>query len=301
MLRNGVMVEPSRKGSPVFPWNDRAGRLPPLKLATFMLVLAPAVWIAWLWATQGLGPKPVTEAIHRTGDWTVRLLIATLAVTPLRRIANYPKLILVRRMLGLAVLGYSVLHLSLYALDLAFDLTRIATEIVLRIYLLIGFTALLGLVALGATSTDAAIRRLGANWHRLHRVIYAIAVLALAHYFLQAKLNVTQPVLWSGFFLLVMGYRLIRRFELPEGPLGLVALAAAAGVATALLEAGWYAAATGANAALVLGANLEFEYEIRPAWYVLAVGLTLSLVALARRAPAPRQRRRSQALETARA
>jgi sulfoxide reductase heme-binding subunit YedZ len=72
-------------------------------------------------------------------------------------------------------------------------------------------------------------------------------------------------------------------------------------VATALLEAGWYAAATGANAALVLGANLEFEYEIRPAWYVFAVGLALSLVALVRRAPAPRQRRRSEALETARA
>jgi sulfoxide reductase heme-binding subunit YedZ len=283
----------------LYPWHDRAGRLSPLKLATFLLVLAPAVWIAWLWATQGLGPKPVTEAIHRTGDWTVRLLIATLAVTPLRRIANYPKLILVRRMLGLAVLGYALLHLSLYALDLAFDLKRIATEIVLRIYLLIGFTALLGLTALGATSTDAAIRRLGGNWQRLHRVIYAIGVLALVHYFLQSKLNVTQPVLWSGFFLLLMGYRLIRRFELPEGPVGIAALAVAAGLTTALLEAGWYAAATGANAAMVLAANLEFDYEIRPAWYVLAVGLALGLTAVVRRAPAPRQRRRAQALETA--
>jgi sulfoxide reductase heme-binding subunit YedZ len=285
----------------LYPWLDRAGRLSPLKLTTFLLVLAPALWIAWLWAAQGLGPKPVTEAIHRTGDWTVRLLIATLAVTPLRRIANYPKLILVRRMLGLAVLGYALLHLSLYALDQAFDLVRIATEIVLRIYLLIGFTALLGLAILGATSTDAAIRRLGGTWQRLHRAIYAIGVLALAHYFLQAKLNVTQPVLWSGLFLLLMGYRLIRRLELPEGPLGLAALAVAAGLATALLEAGWYAAATGANAALVLSANLEFEYEIRPAWYVLAVGLGLSVIAVVRRAPAPRQRGRAQATETARA
>jgi sulfoxide reductase heme-binding subunit YedZ len=285
----------------LYPWLDRAGRLSPLKLATFLLVLAPALWIAWLWATQGLGPKPVTEAIHRSGDWTVRLLIATLAVTPLRRIANYPKLILVRRMLGLAVLGYALLHLSLYTLDQAFDLVRVATEIVLRIYLLIGFTALLGLAVLGATSTDAAIRRLGGAWQRLHRAIYAVGVLALAHYFLQAKLNVTQPVLWSGLFVLLMGYRLIRRLELPEGPLGLAALAVAAGLATALLEAGWYAAATGANAAMVLSANLDFEYEIRPAWYVLAVGLALSVTAVVRRAPAPRQRRRAQALETARA
>lgn len=286
---------------PLYPWLDRAGRLSPLKLATFLLVLAPAVWIAWLWATQGLGPKPVTEAIHRSGDWTVRVLVATLAVTPLRRIANYPKLILVRRMLGLAVLGYALLHLSLYALDLAFDLKRIATEIALRVYLLIGFTALVGLCTLGATSTDAAIRRLGGKWQQLHRAIYVIGVLALLHYFLQAKLNVTQPVLWTGLFLMLMGYRLIRRLEWPEGPLGLAALAVAAGVATALVEAGWYAAATGANAAMVLSANLEFDYEIRPAWYVLAVGLALSLTALVRRAPAPRQRRRAQALETARA
>jgi sulfoxide reductase heme-binding subunit YedZ len=284
----------------LFPWLDRAGRLSPLKLATFLLVLAPALWIAWLWATQGLGPKPVTEAIHRTGDWTVRLLIATLAVTPLRRIANYPKLILVRRMLGLAVLGYALLHLSLYGLDQAFDLKRIAAEIVLRIYLLIGFTALLGLVALGATSTDAAIRRLGGNWQRLHRVIYAVGVLALAHYFLQAKLNVTQPVLWSGLFLLLMGYRLIRRFELPERPLGLAALAVAA-YQPASRRAVAMPAATGAHAAMVLSANLEFEYDIRPAWYVLAIGLALSLTALVRRAPAPRQRRRAQALEAARA
>jgi methionine sulfoxide reductase heme-binding subunit len=285
----------------VYPWQDRAGRLSPLKLATFVLVLAPGLWIAFLFATHGLGPKPVTEAIHRTGDWTVRLLIATLAVTPLRRIANYPKLILVRRMVGVAALGYALVHLTLYALDQAFDLVHVAWEIVLRVYLLIGFTALLGLLALGATSTDAAIRRLGGNWQRLHRAIYAIGVLALAHYFLQSKLNVTQPVLWSGFFLLLMGYRLMRRLELPEGPLALLGLAAASGVATALLEAAWYGVATGAQAGMILAANLDFEYEIRPAWYVAAVGVALAATAVLRRAPPPRQRRRAQALEAARA
>ena len=275
-----------------FPWLDRTGRLSPLKLAVFVLVLAPGVWIAARWSLALLGPKPVTEAIHETGDWAVRLLLATLLVTPLRRIGNWPKLFLVRRMLGVAALAYALIHLSLYGLDQAFDLPRIAAEIALRAYLLIGFTALCGLAALGATSTDRAIRRLGPRWHRLHSLVYGIGALALVHYFLQSKLNVTQPVLWTGFFLVLMGYRAVHRFKLPEGPLGLAALALACGFATALLEAGWYAAATGARAGLVLEANLDFAYEVRPAWWVLAAGFALAAVKLLRPDKKPSRSRR---------
>ena len=276
-----------------FPWLDRAGRLSPLKLAVFLLVLAPGVWIAARWSLALLGPKPVTQTIHETGDWAVRLLLATLLVTPLRRIGSWPKLFLVRRMLGVAALAYALIHLSLYMLDQAFDLPRIAAEIVLRVYLLIGFTALCGLAALGATSTDRAIRRMGPRWHRLHSLVYGIGALALVHYFLQSKLNVTQPVLWTGFFLVLMGYRAVHKLKLPEGPLGLAALAIACGLATALLEAGWYAAATGARAALVLEANLDFAYEVRPAWWVLVVGLALAAVKLARPAEKPSRSRRA--------
>src|SRR5207253_1924910 len=159
----------------------------------------------------------------------------------------------------------------------------------LRIYLTIGFAALLGLVALGATSTDAAIRRLGQRWQTLHRLTYAIGGLALAHYFLQSKINVTQPVLWTGFFPILMGYRVVHRLGLPEGPLGVAALAAACALATALVEAAWYRLATGVQAEMVLAANLDFSFEIRPAWWVFAAGLTLPALALLRRAPEPRR------------
>jgi methionine sulfoxide reductase heme-binding subunit len=262
------------------PWRDRAGRLSPLKLATFLAALAPGLYYAGAYGLDQLGAKPLTAFLHAMGDWTVYFLIASLAVTPLRRVGDWPKLILVRRMLGLTALAYAVIHLVLYAADQKFDLVRVATEIVFRIYLAIGFTALVGLAVLGATSTDAAIRRLGRTWTRLHRLVYAIGVLALAHYFLQSKIDVSKPVFWSGLFLALMGWRLMHHFKLPTNPLTLAGLAAAAGLATAALETAWYALATGVPASAVLAANLDFSYDVRPAWWVagivaLSVPLTL--------------------------
>ena len=124
----------------------------------------------------------------------MRFLLLSLAVTPLRRIANYPKLILVRRMLGLTVLAYGVVHLGLYVVDQNFILSKVVSEIVSRFYLTIGFVALLGLTVLGITSTDGMIRRLGKAWPRLHKSVYLIAILGLIHYYLQAKIDVSDPV-----------------------------------------------------------------------------------------------------------
>ena len=153
----------------MMPWTDRAGKFSPLKAMVFAGLFVPAIMIAARWATGQLGPRPVTEAIHQTGDWAIRLLFISLAVTPLRRIADWPKLIVVRRMIGLAALSYALAHFCLYVIDQNFNLARVASEIALRIYLTIGFAALIGLSILGATSTDAAIRKLGRNWNRLHK------------------------------------------------------------------------------------------------------------------------------------
>ena len=136
-----------------FPWNDRAGRLSPLKLATFVLLLMPGLYLAGAFYADALGAKPVTAAIHDSGKWAVRILLFTLAVSPMRRIADWPRLILIRRMLGLAVLAYALIHLGLYIADQNFKLGAVASEIALRLYLTIGFVALVGLVVLGATST----------------------------------------------------------------------------------------------------------------------------------------------------
>jgi sulfoxide reductase heme-binding subunit YedZ len=264
------------------PWLDRAGRLSWLKLAVFLACIAPALYLAGAYRLDALGAKPITALIHATGEWAVRFLLFSLAISPLRRIADWGKVLVVRRMLGVTVMAYAVAHLTLYAVDQNLILTKVVTEIALRLYLTIGFVALIGLIALGLTSTDAAIRTLGPNWHRLHRLVYTIAVLALVHYFLQSKIDVSDPVFSAGLFLLLMGWRAMRRFKLPERPWSLLLLAILGGLATAGLEAAWYGLASGVPASLVLAANLDFSGPLRPAWWVVATGLLMPAIALLR-------------------
>lgn len=281
------------------PWLDRKGRFSGLRAGTFALMLVPALWLAYdAWMGQ-LGSKPWTQAVHDTGTWAVRILVLTLAITPFRRILDWPKLVGVRRMVGLFVMFYALAHLTLYCIDLAFDWGLIVSEIVKRFYLVVGFTALTGLVALGITSTDAMIRRLGsANWQRLHNLVYVIAALGLLHFALQSKLDVTQPVLVTGLFALLMVYRLMQRFGIPYDTPRLIAAAIVTGLLTALGETAWYAFATGASAWLVFQANFDaFTYGditfLRPGHWVLLAGLVVA-AAHAWRAPATRKPRRER-------
>src|SRR3954470_5215338 len=120
------------------PWMDYDGRTSPLKLAVFAALFVPALWVAVAFACGWLGSRPLNEAIHQLGLWTIRLIFLALAVTPLRHILNWSRLLVVRRMLGVAACVYAVGHLTLYAADQMFDPVKIATEIALRIYLTIG-------------------------------------------------------------------------------------------------------------------------------------------------------------------
>ncbi len=267
----------------MLPWNDRAGNLSVLKLIVFLGVLTPGAWIAFQAATGTLGSKPITSAIHQSGDWAVRLLLLSLLVTPLRFIADWPKLILVRRMIGVAAAAYAFAHLLFYVIEQAYDLQKVASEIILRFYLTIGFIGLIGLLVLAATSTDAMIRRLGSSaWNRLHLLTYPIAFIAIWHFFLQTRLDVSQPVLMLGFFVWLMGFRLMRRLGIAVAPLQLAGLALISGVATALLEALWYATRTGVMAARVLAANLDISFGLRPALWVAIAGFALAAIGLVR-------------------
>jgi DMSO/TMAO reductase YedYZ heme-binding membrane subunit len=177
----------------------------------------------------------LNEAIHQLGLWTIRLIFLALAVTPLRHILQWSRLLVVRRMIGVAAFAYAIGHLGLYAADQAFDLAKIATEIALRIYLTIGFAAVLGLAALAATSTDGMIRRLGArNWQRLHRIVYAIALLAVVHYCMQSKLDLLEPMVMAGLYGWLMFYRVLGRPVGARSRLSLVGVAVL-GIAVALL------------------------------------------------------------------
>ena len=266
-----------------YPWNDRAGRFSALRAATFALVLAPALWLAAEAATGGLGAKPVTEAIHQTGLWTVRLLLITLAITPLRRITGWNRWIIVRRMLGLAAFAYALGHLTLYVADQGWNLGHAASEIVLRPYLTIGFAAVAGLAVLAATSTDRAIRRMGRRWRQLHRIVYVLVAMGVLHFFLQSKIDASEATLMMGFWLLAMGWRGAHSagWSLAD-PRTLAAVALVAALATAGLEAVWYGVATGVPWRLVLEANLMLTPWPRPAWWVLGVGLAVAVVPLLR-------------------
>ena len=223
------------------PLTDRQGRFSPLKATTLALALLPAAVIAYWFFTHQLGPLPVKAALRLMGDWTIRLLVITLALTPLQRVLNWPKIALIRRMLGVTTFAYALTHFILYIVNSKYDLVFVASEIILRFYLTIGFVALIGLSLLAATSFDSAVRKLGKKWKMLHRLVYGIAVLGLLHYFIQSKIDVSPAALMAGFFILLMIYRVFitKRVALTppcwQSALGLPALL------TAITEFAWYA------------------------------------------------------------
>ncbi|NVO15757.1 MAG: sulfoxide reductase heme-binding subunit YedZ [Rhodoplanes sp.] len=262
---------------------ERSGRWSPPKIVAFVLVVLPALWIAWLAATGGLGARPFNEAIHQSGSWAVRLLLVSLAITPARRIFGAPKLILTRRVIGVAAFAYVALHLTLYCFDQKLDLVKVASEIALRIYLTIGFVAFLGLLALAVTSTDGMVRRLGGpRWQALHRLAYPIALLAMLHFLMQTKLDVTESMMMAGFLVWLLLYRLAYRVFGEVGPWRLAVLAVVAAIATALGEAAWYGVTTGIDATLLLAANLDVSFGLRPAGWVLVTGLAVAAAAALR-------------------
>ncbi len=264
----------------MIPWTDRNGRFSPFKLAILVALLLPGLYIGIGLATGTLGAKPIEVATHEIGLWTIRFLMITLAVTPLRVIAGWRRLIHVRRMLGVATFCYALIHLSLYAADQKFNLGRVASEIAVRFYLTIGFAGLVGLAMLAATSTDGAIRKLGKKWTLLHKAVYVIAMLGLAHFFIQSKIDVSEAAVMAGIFVLLMAYRLAKRVKLKLTPVALTVIAVGIAALTAGLEVVWYASATGVDPARILQANLDFSFLVRPTWWVLGTGLAVVLVAL---------------------
>ncbi|WP_193187803.1 protein-methionine-sulfoxide reductase heme-binding subunit MsrQ [Nisaea sediminum] len=266
------------------PWTDRAGRLSRLKLATFLALLAPALLLLADALAGTLGARPWDEAVHRVGWWTTLFLLASLAVTPLRRVLRWGELMSVRRMVGVTVFFGALLHLVLYTGQEAWNLPKVASEIVLRFYLTIGFVALLGLGALAATSTDGMVRRLGGpRWQKLHKLVYPIALLTLVHFFLQVKNDVTEPLLFSGLFAWLMLYRLWNWKIGSPGTKALGALALLPAVATAGLEIALITLKYPVSITTMLQAQFDFAAGIRPAWWVLTAGLAVACIAEIRR------------------
>ena len=277
-MSNRLHSTPARQTAPSgipWPWRDRAGRFSTLRLSLLIGLLAPgAVTLAML-AGGAYGAEPWKQAMRDIGSHALHILLLSLVVTPLRFVADWPKAATLRRMVGLTALGYVVLHLVLYAGHLAWNLPALVGEIATRVYLTLGFVVLCGLSVLGWTSTDGWQRRLGPRWKRLHRLAYPLAAAAVLHAFLQSKANADAAVLVAGLYAWLMLWRLLPgRWRAHVGAIALLAVAAS--LAGALIEFGWYAAATRLPAERILAANLGFDAGMRPAQWVLLAGLAVA-------------------------
>jgi sulfoxide reductase heme-binding subunit YedZ len=180
-----------------------------LKIPVFLLCLVPVEILVWRLFHDGLGANPIEFITHATGDWTLRLLVITLAITPLRKILVLPELIRFRRMLGLFAFFYACLHFSTWiGLDKFFDLNDMWKDVVKRRFITVGFAAFLLLIPLAITSTTGWIRRLGGKrWQALHRLIYFSAILAVIHYYWLVKSAVIRPLTYGAIVAALLLFR----------------------------------------------------------------------------------------------
>ena len=192
---------------------------PAAKPALFALCLLPFAWLVYLVATNGAGANPQEYVIRATGDWTLRFICIALAVTPLRTISNTPQLARFRRMLGLFVYFYVVVHLLSYSwFDMGFDVADIAKDIAKRPFILVGFLGFLLLTPLAATSFNAAIKAMGAKrWQLLHKLVYVIAGLGLLHFFWMraGKNDFAEVFVYAAIVAVLLGWR-VRQFLLKK-------------------------------------------------------------------------------------
>jgi sulfoxide reductase heme-binding subunit YedZ len=253
-----------------------------LRLVTLIGLCLPALELAWRWYNGDLEPRPVTVATHSTGDWAVIFLMLSLAMTPARALFDWMPLVQIRRRIGVAAALYAGAHFLIYVLDQKWNLVVVATEIIKRFYLTIGFVALLALVVLAITSTDGWQKRLRRNWKRLHWLIYPAAFIAIVHFFIQSKVKIGEPAFTAGLFIWLMLWRVLPA-KLQRGYLGLALLGVSATLVTVVFEATWYWLVNGRDPVVALLANLDPELVFRPAQKVLIASLLVIAVVALRR------------------
>ena len=233
--------------------------------------------LAWNLASDRLGALPYKTLTKETGEFALRLLVLTLAISPLARLWHWPRLLKLRRIVGVTCAGYGFAHLAAFTTDKGVAIGVVGNEILARPYLTIGAIALTTLMILAGTSFDAAVRKLGSRrWRRLHRLAYLAGALALAHFAMQSKLG-GQAAILTGLFALLMFYRLLPARTSGSGSFAALCLVAA--LVTAGAEASYVGLTSGLSGWRVLEANLDFVVGPRPAGVVLGLGLGVATVA----------------------
>ncbi len=188
-------------------WSTWIRRSKPI---VFVLCGIPAVVLIFNLATGNISGDPIEDLTNETGQWGLRLLLLTLAITPLRTITGINQLILVRRMLGVYAFFYILLHfLTWLVIDHFFDFQRIIEDIIERYYILFGSLAFAMLIPLAATSTNRMVKWMGGRrWVKLHKLVYPLSILAILHFYLQVKADITEPVIYGTILAILLGYRI---------------------------------------------------------------------------------------------
>ncbi len=276
----------------IWPWQDRNRRFSWLKASTFALMLLPAIRSAYLVGTGDYGSPPFVLGglTYWSGVWATVFVLMALAVTPAATIFRWPALVDVRRMIGVTALVYTIAHVVIYFAFRRWDVAFIANDM-MRFTLILATFSTIGLIVLGATSVDAAIRYMGArNWQRLHTTTYMISGLAILHVLL-ARGTYAEQYMLTGIFFWLMGWRVLARYRLGASGKALALLAVASCLVAAFLEAGFLWGRRGFDVLGTLGYNLTLailDVGYPPAWQVLAFGLLATLGALGREVLRPK-------------
>ena len=185
-----------------------------VKPVTFLLALTPFIWLLLKVFQNDLGPDPAQTLSIETGEWTLRFLLLTLAITPFTQVFKMIEIARLRRMIGLFTFFYGSIHfVSWIAFILGFRWLAIVEELVERPYITVGFLAYVILFLLGITSTNYMVRKLGRNWKRLHKFIYAASVLAIIHLLWILRTDITEAVIYGTVLAILLGYRVLRRLR----------------------------------------------------------------------------------------
>lgn len=252
-----------------------------MKILALAAAFAPGLIMANDWRTGAFGPLPVVSLVYWSGIWAAVLLLMTLAVTPARHLLRLGGLIETRRILGVAGLFYSLVHLVAFFALLRWNWSVILVQATGRVSLIVASVALAGLLVLGATSTDRAVARLGgARWNRLHRLNYWATGLAIAHFLLSPGIFSVQYTM-VGVFAWLLGWRVLRRGGAPGWP-ALLGLTVASALLAFGVEVAWLWAWQKVPPAETLETMASFDDEVAPPFLLIAAGLACTALAVVR-------------------
>jgi sulfoxide reductase heme-binding subunit YedZ len=272
------------------PWQDANHQWSWLRAGAFALMFMPALWVAYQYFDEQFGTIPLAGLTYWSGVWATSVLLLAMAVTPALTILQWKRLIDVRRMIGVAALFYTIGHIIIYFALRRWNFPNIGVEMVTRLTLIVATLSTFGLIVLGATSFDAAVRHMGAKgWQRLHNAAYVTTGLAILHYLLSPGIFPDQ-YLMSGMFFWLMAWRVLNRAGKGRDAGALVVLAVVSCLFSALFEAAWIWFYHGFKPSETLADNFTLVLGVPPPWTILGLGL-LAAVASAMRPARPARSR----------